>query len=243
MADGDSNETGTMNDDDDDDNMDLTTDGELFSYLAQELDPHSEYLDTIAQMANPPDAEYFLSGGVGNLVPYSEDERQAVKLEVHGVFEEHLLACVQQGAGRSESDLFRRSLCESRSGHPASIDQDSVGCWVVGGTEPQALIEKDLPMLTPSEMEKYKPQVHAACLEELREWIRLCGLTRRPRRTANNIVDMRWVVKWKLIDGKRAVRCRMPARDFKDKMKEDVDAYSGTASRWGQRAVTATAAM
>ena len=69
MADGDSNEAGTMNDNDVDDyDMELTTDSDLFSYLAQDMDPHSEYLDAIAQMANPPDAEYFLSGGVGNLV-------------------------------------------------------------------------------------------------------------------------------------------------------------------------------
>ena len=65
----------------------------------------------------------------------------------------------QQGAGGVESTSFFRSRGESLCGHPACIDQDSVGCWVVGGSEPQAVIEKDLPMLTPSEMEKYNPQV------------------------------------------------------------------------------------
>ena len=116
------------NQESDDDEMDLTTDDDLFSYLAQPLDPYGEYFDTIQQMTQPPDAEYFLSAGIGDQVPYGEDERQAVKLEVHGMFEEHLLACVQQGASMSESDVWRRPPAESVGGHPASIDQDSVGC-------------------------------------------------------------------------------------------------------------------
>jgi hypothetical protein len=63
---GDDEDDGEDSDDsDDDDNMDLTTDSELLSYVAQPLDPHSEYFDTIAQMTYPPDAEYFLSGCVG----------------------------------------------------------------------------------------------------------------------------------------------------------------------------------
>ena len=220
MDDDDSIGMDTNSQESEDDEMDVA--GSTSSYLTQPLDSNSEYLDTVSQMVQPPDAEYFISGGIGDFVPYTVDEQQSVQLEAHGVFEEHLLAY---------------------TGHSGGLDQDKVSCWAVGGSEPKAVIEKDLPMLSPSELEKYKPEVNAACLSELREWIRLCGLTRRPRRTANNIVDMRWVIKWKMIDGKRAVRCRMAARGFKDKMKADVDTYSGTASRWGQRAVTATAAM
>ena len=37
------------------------------------------------------------------------------------------------------------------------------------------VIEKDLPILTAEEIEKHKPDVNAACLEELREWVALCG--------------------------------------------------------------------
>ena len=111
------------------------------------------------------------------------------------------------------------------------------------GSAPTAVIEHDLPLLTPSDIQENKAEVNGACLAELQEWIRLCNLRRKPRAESQNIVDMRWVLKWKMINKKRAVRARLTARGFKDRLKDSMDTYSGTTSRWGQRAVTALTAM
>ena len=37
------------------------------------------------------------------------------------------------------------------------------------------------------------------------------------------------------------MKCRLCVRGFLDRQREDMDRYSGTSTRWGQRAVVATA--
>ena len=67
------------------------------------------------------------------------------------------------------------------------------------------------------------------------------------RKDARNKVDGTWVLKWKKvrkeIDGKlswaRIVKARLTARGFKDMQTfaEHNKTYSGTATKWAQRAI------
>lgn len=64
---------------------------------------------------------------------------------------------------------------------------------------------------------------------------------RCPRHISKNIIDARWAIIWKMIDGAVGVKCRFIVRGFKD-MFQDFDTYVGTTSRSGQRLVNAVAA-
>lgn len=76
-------------------------------------------------------------------------------------------------------------------------------------------------MLTKDEMIKHHAEVSAAILAELTTWIKFKCFERRLRRTARNIVDCKWVIKWKneiLPDGstRRVIRARLTIRGFKE---------------------------
>ena len=72
--------------------------------------------------------------------------------------------------------------------------------------------------------------------------------SRKPRAKARNIIDSRWVLKWKweyaAVDVKdskakqtarRVIRARLTIRGFKDLGKDSVDKYAGTSQRYSQR--------
>ena len=62
------------------------------------------------------------------------------------------------------------------------------------------------------------------------------GAWRRMKRSdAPNILDSRWVLKWKLKDGKRIIQARLTARGYKDRQGCDIETYSATTTRWGQK--------
>ena len=76
---------------------------------------------------------------------------------------------------------------------------------------------------------------------------------------AKNIIDCRWVIKWKhelaaisVADAskqsganavsKRVIRCRPTIRGFKDRGAQNLDSYAGTSQRYSQRLVCSEAA-
>jgi hypothetical protein len=61
------------------------------------------------------------------------------------------------------------------------------------------------------------------------------------RRNAKNIVDTRWVIKWKLVDGNKIIKVRITMRGFKDTCM-NLETFAGTATRWSQRIVNSAAA-
>ena len=64
---------------------------------------------------------------------------------------------------------------------------------------------------------------------------------RKPKKDARNTIDIKWVVKWKLVSGVRSITARMTVRGFKD--KDALETYAGTASRSDQRLVDAITTM
>ena len=83
-------------------------------------------------------------------------------------------------------------------------------------------------------------------LKELQTWATLKCFSRKARKNARNIIDVRWVVKFKWevptsdASGSRptearppvqTIRARLTVRGFKDQQKADIDRYAGSSSR------------
>ena len=105
-------------------------------------------------------------------------------------------------------------------------------------------IEKELNNLSPDEVAKHRAAVLAADLKELKQLFDLGTFKRIKRRDAHNIVDVRWVRKWKKdpTTGEKFVKSRLTVRGFKD-LCQDMLTYAGTATRWAQRLIVALAVL
>ena len=96
--------------------------------------------------------------------------------------------------------------------------------------------------VTDDDLRKYPEAVKAAVLAELVRWCDNTAFQRKLRKDAHNILASRYVLTWKRqSDGSYVIKCRLCVKGFQDIYKSEVDRYSGTSSRWGQRAVVATA--
>jgi hypothetical protein len=110
----------------------------------------------------------------------------------------------------------------------------------------KAVIERDTDNLTKEECELHADELASAMLLELQTWQKYSCFSRRPRKGAINIIDCRWVLKWKieeLPDGKtrRVIRARLTVRGFKDRQASEIDTFAGTAARYSQRLVVSEA--
>ena len=71
--------------------------------------------------------------------------------------------------------------------------------YLAGQGNKKAVIDRDTDLLTADEYQKHANEVKAAAYEELKTWIAHKCFSRAPRRHAHNIVDVKWVGKWKKI--------------------------------------------
>ena len=77
---------------------------------------------------------------------------------------------------------------------------------------------------------------------ELQRWVDNGSFRRQSRQYARNIITSRYVFTWtRRPDNSRYMKCRLCVHGFKDMYRQDLDRYSGTSTRWGQRMVVATA--
>ena len=107
------------------------------------------------------------------------------------------------------------------------------------------VVKRDDDLLTPQQMKEHHQEVRAARLSELQTWVKLGCLSRKLRSTARNIIDTRWVLKFKWVQQGnqwiRTIRARLTVRGFKDSGKADVDRYAGTSSRSSPKVVVSEA--
>ena len=61
----------------------------------------------------------------------------------------------------------------------------------------EAIIERDTDLLTTDELVRHREEVVAATVAELMTWNKHGCFSRKSRRNARNIVDCKWVIKWK----------------------------------------------
>ena len=95
--------------------------------------------------------------------------------------------------------------------------------------------------MTREEIAENPREVSAAKVKEIAGVYDLGCFKRWPRHRSDNIIDARWLITWKMIEGNVGIKCRLTVRGFKDKF-QDLDTYAGTTSRSGQRLVNAVAA-
>ena len=120
----------------------------------------------------------------------------------------------------------------------------------------RAVVKRDDDILTPEEENRHRKEVDAAMLQELQTWAKFKCFSRKAKKAARNIIDCRWVLKWKheLIateatteavqqKTRRVIRARLTVRGFKDLEKHLVDRYAGTAQRYSQRVLVSEAVM
>ena len=112
----------------------------------------------------------------------------------------------------------------------------------------RSVVERDIDLLSPSDYQQYRSEVITSTSEELGTWIKHECFVRRSRKLARNILDVRWVGKWKKVPSKtqanlhtRIIRMRLTLRGFKDRDANDIETYAGTSSRTSQRLVTSEA--
>ena len=93
--------------------------------------------------------------------------------------------------------------------------------------------------------------------KDLRTWVKLGCISRKPKAAARNIIDTRWVIKWKwdqpatsvhadeakTAEAVRVIRARLTIRGFKDVERDDVDRYAGTSSKISQKPLVTEAAF
>ena len=134
------------------------------------------------------------------------------------------------------SDELRHWFVKDAGSRPLEADEVYV-IRVFASGQQQVVIEREMNVLTLAEAMKHENEVKEAIYDELKRWTDLKGFVRYPRSQAKNIIDSRWVLKWKLVDNKRVIKARLTARGFKDAQAQEVKTFAGTATRWGQRIV------
>ena len=51
-------------------------------------------------------------------------------------------------------------------------------------------------------------------LDELKRWLNLEAFERVSKKNASNVIDARWVLKWKIVNGERIIQARLVVRGF-----------------------------
>jgi len=106
-------------------------------------------------------------------------------------------------------------------------------CYVMNGSEP--VIVREYNNLTLNEARKHHVACKEAMITELSRWNEMKAWKRMLRRNAYNILDSRWVLKWKLKNGVKLIQARLTARGYKDRQSVNMETFSATTSRWGQK--------
>ena len=109
------------------------------------------------------------------------------------------------------------------------------------------IVKRDDDILSPQQVKDHWPEVSAAMLKELQTWAKLKCFSRKSRRLAHNIIDTKWVnkFKWEIpttsaedsggghkatTEPVKTIRARLTLRGFIDASKADIDRYAGTST-------------
>ena len=133
--------------------------------------------------------------------------------------------------------------------------EDEVLCFKAETTR-RAVVQRDDDTLTPAQVDENWESVEKAMLEELLTWKKHQCFSRKPRAEARNIIDTKWVLKFKheqastdaqaststtTAQTKRVIRARLTVRGFKDRDRSTIDTYAGTSTRYSQKLICSEA--
>ena len=95
--------------------------------------------------------------------------------------------------------------------------------------------------MTLDEIRENWQEVNTVKVKDINGLYDLGCFKRWPRNRSRNIIDARWAITRKMIEGNFGVMCRFTVRGFKDKF-QDLGTYARAISRSGQRLANAVAA-
>jgi len=132
---------------------------------------------------------------------------------------------------------FEGLMARTHFGVPrqATIDE-TVVTYLSSDYQESSVIVKEFDALTPEELRTHANAVGDVKRKEIADLHSLGCFGRCKRRDARNLVDTRWVIRWKEVDGKKVIKPRLTMRGFKDSATS-LETFAGTASRWSQRVV------
>ena len=107
----------------------------------------------------------------------------------------------------------------------------------------KAVIDRNDDLLTDQEIRENAELVTQAILDELKTWQSFGCFERQPRAEATNLIDSKWVLKWKFKGDQRIIRARLCLRGFKEHQADDQNNSSPTATRLSQRLMVSEAAL
>lgn len=99
--------------------------------------------------------------------------------------------------------------------------------------QPVSVIQRVNNILSRSEALEHSEECKVAMIKELQRWCKHRAWRRRPRKESHNVLQSRWVLKWKKMKDGRGIKARLVVQGFQD--RQVVQNYAGTTSRWGQR--------
>ena len=105
------------------------------------------------------------------------------------------------------------------------------------------VVEREQNIISREEALKHDKECNQAMLDELKRWLNLGAFERVSEKHAGNVIDARWVLKWKVVNGERIIQARLVVRGFKDLQAAQLSTFAGTTTRWGQRLVNSVAAQ
>ena len=87
----------------------------------------------------------------------------------------------------------------------------------------QVVVQRDDDMCTLAQLKEFWPEVKKAMLNELQTWAKLKCFSRKPRSSARNVIDVRWVIKFKWdvatsASGSRSTEARTPVRTIRARL-------------------------
>ena len=92
----------------------------------------------------------------------------------------------------------------------------------------RTVVERANNILSIDEARANEAAVNRAMLDELTRWHQLQAFERMPKKLATNLIDARWVLTWKEVNGKRTIQARLVVRGFKDTQAEQLSTFAGT---------------
>lgn len=113
---------------------------------------------------------------------------------------------------------------------------DEVLVIFVAKNKSKRMILKNLDNLSAQDIRDNWPEVLKAIRKEIASFHDLGTFEIILRSAAENICSSRWVMKFKLVDGVKTVKCRLTVRGYED-LASNLTTFASTASRWGQRLV------
>ena len=141
------------------------------------------------------------------------------------------------------SDAMRNCFADSSG----LKDDETLAIRIYHATSKVEVVKRASDILTPEELVRHRAEVEQAILNELKIWNDFGCFRLAPRAGATNIIDSRFVSKWKVKDParpyeSRSIRMRMTLRGFKEWRADLLEAHAATASRLSQRLLISEAA-